>query len=234
MNIKNVLLIEDDLVLQTLICDFLEAYNYNCTAYSQPLEALSDFEKNYSKYTIVILDLGLPKMDGFDLFKKLKEIKNIPIIISTARDDIGNKIYGFELGVDDYLTKPYEPRELVLRADAILKRYDIKKEKEHKNNKELRIYNLLIDLKKHKVFLENHEIEFTKIESEIFFMFISNINKVVSREDIVNQTSLKKNTKNRTIDTHISNIRFKINDDPKKPKYIKSVWGLGYKFIYDS
>lgn len=234
MNIKNVLLIEDDLVLQRLICDFLEAYNYNCTTYSQPLEALSDFEKNYSKYAIVILDLGLPKMDGFDLFKRLKEIKNIPIIISTARDDIGNKIYGFELGVDDYLTKPYEPRELVLRADAILKRHDIKKEKEYKNNKEFEIYDLLINLNKNKVFLENHEIEFTKIESEIFFMFINNINKVVSREDIVKQTSLKKDTKNRTIDTHVSNIRFKINDNPKKPKYIKSVWGLGYKFIYNS
>ena len=232
MNIKNVLLIEDDLVLQSLICDFLEAYNYDCTGYSEPFGALNDFEKNHSKYSIVILDLGLPKMDGFDLFKKLKEIKNIPIIISTARDDIGNKIYGFELGVDDYLTKPYEPRELVLRIDAILKRFHIKSEKKYQNNKELKIYDLLIDLNKNKVFLENHEIEFTKIESEIFFMFLNNINKIVSREDIVNQTSLKKNTKNRTIDTHVSNIRFKINDDPKKPKHIKSVWGLGYKFIH--
>jgi len=231
MNMKNVLLIEDDLVLQTLICDFLECYNYACTAYSQPIEALGDFKKNHSEYVIVILDLSLPKMDGFDLFKKLKEIKDIPIIISTARDDMGNKIYGFELGVDDYLTKPYEPRELVLRIDAILKRFNIKKEKTYENNKEVKINDLLIDLNKNKVFLENYEIEFTKIELEIFFMFISNINKIVSREDIINQTSLNKNTKNRTIDTHVSNIRFKINDNPKKSKYIKSVWGLGYKFI---
>ena len=226
MSNKNVLLVEDDLALQTLIGNFLKDYNYICNIYSQPLEALKDFEENHHKYSIVILDLGLPKMDGFDLFKKLKEIKNIPIIISTARDDIGNKIYGFELGVDDYLSKPYEPRELVLRIEATLKRYE--------NEQELNIDKLLIDLNRSSVFLENQEVEFTKIESEIFFMFMKNINKIISREDIINQTSLKEDTKNRTIDMHISNIRFKINDDSKEPRYIKSVWGIGYKFINDN
>ena len=226
MNNRNVLLIEDNLELQTLIGNFLKDYNYICSIYSDPLEALKEFEENHFKYSIVILDLGLPKMDGFDLFKKLKEIKNIPIIISTARDDIGNKIYGFELGADDYLSKPYEPRELVLRIDATLKRYE--------DDDEIKINDLIIDLKKNCVFLEDHEIEFTKIESEIFFMFVDNINKVVSREDIINQTSLKEDTKNRTIDMHISNIRFKIGDDSKESKYIKSVWGIGYKFINDN
>ena len=223
---KNVLLIEDNLELQNLISVFLESYGYDCVVFSKPLEALKDFEENHNIYSIVILDLGLPGMDGFDLFKKLKEIKNIPIIISTARDDIGNKIYGFELGADDYLSKPYEPRELVLRIDAALKRYI--------NDKEIKINDLTIDLDKKRVFLENQELEFTKIESEIFFMFIENMDNVVSREGIVNQTSLKKDTKNRTIDMHVSNIRFKINDDFKETKYIKSVWGIGYKFINDN
>ena len=223
---KNVLLVEDNLELQNLISSFLKSYDYDCVVFSKPLEALKDFEENHNTYSIVILDLGLPGMDGFDLFKKLKEIKNIPIIISTARDDIGNKIHGFELGADDYLSKPYEPRELVLRIDAALKRYI--------NDKEIKINDLTIDLDKKRVSLENQEIEFTKIESEIFFMFIENMNKVVSREDIVNQTSLKKDTKNRTIDMHVSNIRFKINDDSKEAKYIKSVWGIGYKFTNDN
>jgi DNA-binding response OmpR family regulator len=223
---KNVLLIEDNTELQNPISTFLKSYNYDCFVYSQPLEALEEFKKESSKYCIVILDLGLPGMDGFDLFKKLKEIKNIPIIISTARDDIGNKIHGFELGADDYLSKPYEPRELVLRIDATLKRYT--------DDDKIKINELFIDLDKKTVFLDDHQIEFTKIESEIFFMFINNINKVVSREDILNQTSLKKDTKNRTIDMHVSNIRFKINDDSKDAKYIKSVWGIGYKFIDDN
>lgn len=226
MKNRHVLLIEDNLELQTLISNFLKDYNYTCSSYSQPLEALKEFETNHLKYAIIILDLGLPRMDGFDLFKKLKEIKNTPIIISTARDDIGNKIYGFELGADDYLSKPYEPRELVLRIDATLNRYI--------DDDVLELDELLIDINNKRAFLEEQEIEFTKIESEIFFMFIKNINKVVSREDIVNQTSLKNDTKNRTIDMHMSNIRFKINDDSKEPKYIKSVWGIGYKFINDN
>lgn len=226
MKNKKVLLVEDNIELQKLISGFLTSYNYECMVYSNPLEALEEFEINNYKYSIVILDLGLPVMDGFDLFKKLKEVRDVPIIISTARDDIGNKIHGFELGADDYLAKPYEPRELVLRIDATLKRYSSKSE--------IRINDLLIDLEKKRVLLDNQEIEFTKVESEIFFMFMDNLNKVVSREDILNQTTLKKDTKNRTIDMHVSNIRFKINDDSKESKYIKSVWGIGYKFINDN
>lgn len=226
MNNKKVLLIEDDIDLQKLINKYLESFGYQCNAYSQPLEALKEFEDNNIMYSIVILDLGLPQIDGFDLFKKLKNIKNIPIIISTARDDIGNKIYGFELGAEDYLSKPYEPRELILRMDAILKRY--------KNHEKIQINDLIIDLNKKRVYLDHNEIEFTKIELEIFFIFIQNMNKIISREDIINQTSLKEDIKNRTIDMHISNIRFKINDDSKEPKYIKSIWGIGYKFINDN
>lgn len=226
MQSKKVLLVEDDKELQVLISDFLKDYGYDCTIFSNPIKALEYFKLKYSKYSIVVLDLGLPDMDGFDLFKKLKEITEIPIIISTARDDIGNKIYGFELGVDDYLSKPYEPRELVLRIDAVLKR--------NNNSKEVVLNELTIDKNTKTVLLDNKEIEFTKVESEIFFLLIDNINKVISREDIVNQTSLKDDTKNRTIDMHISNIRFKIDDDSKEPKYIKSIWGIGYKFIDDN
>ena len=223
---KKVLLVEDDLVLQNLINEYLEEYNYLCSAFSNPIDALDAFKKKPDDFTIAILDLGLPLMDGFDLFKKLKEIKNIPILISTARDDIGNKIYGFELGTDDYLSKPYEPRELILRVEAILKRY----------NKAdfLKIHELSIDLNSSSVFLSDVEIEFTKVEKEIFLLFVNNLNKIISREDIVKETSLNDDTKNRTIDTHISNIRFKIDDDSKEPKYIKSIWGIGYKFFYDN
>lgn len=226
MQKKKVLLVEDDLELQKLISDFLDDYNYRCDVFSSPLEALEEFGLNNEGYCLVVLDLGLPGMDGFDLFKKLKEIKDIPIIISTARDDIGNKIYGFELGADDYLSKPYEPRELVLRIDAALKR--------HNSGSKIQIGDLVVDKSGKRVFLNDLEVEFTKVESEIFFMLMENTNKVVSREDIVNHTSLKEDTKNRTVDMHISNIRFKIDDNSKEPSYIKSVWGIGYKFINDN
>lgn len=223
---KNVLLIEDDLDLQNLISSFLKDYNYQCSIFGYPRKALDEFCKNSHLYDIVILDLGLPEMDGFDLFKKIKEIKNIPIIISTARDDIGNKIYGFELGADDYLSKPYEPRELVLRIESTLKRYSL--------NELIEINDLKIDKKNKRVLYDNTEIEFTKIESEIFFLLLENMNIIISRENIIKQSSLKEDTKNRTIDMHVSNIRFKINDDSKESKYIKSIWGIGYKFINDN
>ena len=218
---KKVLLVEDDLQMQSLIVDYLKDYGFIVTAFDNPKDVLEDFKLN-SDYSIIILDLMLPFMDGFDLFNKLKEIKNIPIIISTARGDIGNKIHGFELGADDYLAKPYEPRELVLRIESILKR---------NLTKSFKIGDFTIDKDSRTVLIDDYAIDFTKIEFEIFIYLIENKNKISSREQILNATSLDFNTKNRTIDMHISNIRAKIGDDSKNPKYIKSVWGIGYKFV---
>lgn len=218
---KKVLLVEDDLQMQSLIVDYLKDYGFIVTAFDNPKDVLEDFKLN-SDYSIIILDLMLPFMDGFDLFNKLKEIKNIPIIISTARGDIGNKIHGFELGADYYLAKPYEPRELVLRIESILKR---------NSTKSFKIGDFTIDKDNRTVLIDDYAIDFTKIEFEIFIYLIENKNKISSREQILNATSLDFNTKNRTIDMHISNIRAKIGDDSKNPKYIKSVWGIGYKFV---
>lgn len=218
---KKVLLVEDDLQMQSLIVDYLKDYGFIVTAFDNPKDVLEDFKTN-NDYSIIILDLMLPFMDGFDLFNKLKEIKNIPIIISTARGDIGNKIHGFELGADDYLAKPYEPRELVLRIESILKR---------NSNKSFKVGDFTIDKDNRTVLIDDYAIDFTKIEFEIFIYLVENKNKISSREQILNATSLDFNTKNRTIDMHISNIRAKIGDDSKNPKYIKSVWGIGYKFV---
>lgn len=218
---KKILLVEDDLQMQSLIVDYLKDYGFIVNAFDNPKDVLEDFKTN-NDYSIIILDLMLPFMDGFDLFNKLKEIKNIPIIISTARGDIGNKIHGFELGADDYLAKPYEPRELVLRIESILKR---------NSNKSFKVGDFTIDKDNRAVLIDDYAIDFTKIEFEIFIYLVENKNKISSREQILNATSLDFNTKNRTIDMHISNIRAKIGDDSKNPKYIKSVWGIGYKFV---
>jgi two-component system, OmpR family, response regulator len=217
---KKVLLIEDDIQMQKLIIDYLKDYSFDCIAFANPKEALESLKK--SNFSIVILDLMLPQMDGLDVLKKIKLIQDIPIIISSARGDIGNKIAGFELGADDYLAKPYEPRELVLRIEHILKK--------NKSN-QIKIDNFIIDTDNRNVMLDDYSIEFTKIEFEIFLFLVKNVNKISSREQILHATSLDENTKNRTIDMHISNIRHKIGDDSKEPMYIKSVWGIGYKFI---
>lgn len=218
---KRVLLIEDDKDMQKLIVEYLKEYDFDCVAFDQPKDVLEHFKID-NNYSIIILDLMLPEMDGFDLFKKLKQIKDIPIVISSARGDIGNKIHGFELGADDYLAKPYEPRELVLRIEHILKK-DF--------NKTINIGNFIIDKENRTVLVDNYPVDLTKIEFEIFLFLVENQNKISSREQILNVSSLDINTKNRTIDMHISNIRFKIGDDSKNPKYIKSVWGIGYKFV---
>ncbi|AGR78527.1 MULTISPECIES: response regulator transcription factor [Arcobacteraceae] len=218
---KRVLLIEDDKDMQKLIVEYLKEYDFDCVAFDQPKDVLEHFKID-NNYSIIILDLMLPEMDGFDLFKKLKQIKDIPIVISSARGDIGNKIHGFELGADDYLAKPYEPRELVLRIEHILKK-DF--------NKTINIGNFIIDKENRTVLVDNYPVDLTKIEFEIFLFLVENQNKISSREQILNASSLDINTKNRTIDMHISNIRFKIGDDSKNPKYIKSVWGIGYKFV---
>jgi DNA-binding response OmpR family regulator len=215
------MLIEDDVQMSEFIVEYLHDYHFTCDAFHHPKDALEQLQKN-PLYDIIILDLMLPMMDGFDVFKKIKNISDIPIIISSARGDIGNKILGFELGADDYLAKPYEPRELVLRIEHILK-------KQH--NTKIQLNHFVIDTQNREVLLDNYPIDLTKIEFEIFVFLVKNANKNLSREQILHATSLDFNTKNRTIDMHISNIRCKIGDDSKHPLYIKSVWGIGYKFV---
>ena len=218
---KNVLLIEDDKAMSDLIVDYLNDFNLHCTSFLHPKDAIDELNKN-KNFDIVVLDLMLPDMDGFDVFKKIKSIIDIPIIISSARGDIGNKIHGFELGAEDYLAKPYEPRELVLRIEHILKKASTDK---------IKIGDFIIDKKSKEVIVDDFSVDLTKIEFEIFMFLVENANRISSREDILNNTSLESDTKNRAIDMHISNIRYKIGDDSKNSKYIKSVWGVGYKFI---
>ena len=218
---SRVLLIEDELEMQNLIVDYLSNYGYKVVAFAKPKEALSFLEKE--SVNIIILDLMLPQMDGFDVCKEIKRTTETPIIISSARGDIGNKIMGFELGADDYLAKPYEPRELILRIEAVLKRVS--------KSSETKIGDFFIDEPNRIVKINDYEIDFTKVEFEIFLYLIKNRGKALSREQIIHSTSLPPNSKNRTVDMHISNIRYKIGDDSKNPKYIKSVWGIGYKFL---
>lgn len=220
---KKVLLIEDEVQMQALIGGYLDTYGYATTAYKDPQDALDALLIEKTPFDIVILDLMLPGMDGFDVAKAIKEKLDVPIIISSARGDIGNKIYGYEIGVDDYLEKPYEPRELVLRIEAVLRRYN--------KSAAMEIDDFVIDEGTKSLSMDGYPIDLTRIEFEIFLFLVKNRGKNVSREQIINATALEYETKARAVDMHISNIRQKIGDDAKEPRYIKSVWGIGYKFI---
>lgn len=220
---RKVLLIEDDLPLQALIRSFLTSYDFETVAYADPKKALECLLEKNEVFDIVVLDLMLPGMDGFDVAKLIKSRLDIPIIISSARTDIGNKIYGYDLGADDYLDKPYEPRELVLRIDAVLRRYSRKNE--------LVISDFTIDESNKSVMMQGYPIDFTRIEFDIFLLLLKHRGKNLSRDQIIGALGLEDEIKHRTIDMHISNIRLKIGDDAKEPRYIKSIWGIGYKFM---
>jgi len=219
-----ILLIEDDLEMQELLQDYLKNFDFEVYSFANPLEALKSLEEKNS-YDIVVLDLMLPHLDGFDVCKKIRENSNIPIIISSARGNLGDKIVAFDYGADDYLAKPYEPKELVIRINAILRRVTPKL-----HNKI--VGEFTIDEDKMQIIQDGHILELTKIEYEIFLLLLNNQNKVLSRESIAQFLGSEYiNIKDRAIDMHISNIRNKIFDDSKNAKYIKSVWGIGYKFI---
>lgn len=220
---EKILLIEDDVEMQSLICEYLQNYNFEVQAYDKPKEALLHLKANPSIYKVVVLDLMLPQMDGFDVCKQIRSMSDIHIIISSARHELSDKILGYGVGADDYLAKPYEPRELVLKINSYLRRNIATKK---------RVGDFEIDESKMEISLEGYTLDLTKIEFDILSLLLSHQGKVFSREVIFNAINgIGYNAKDRTVDMHISNLRAKIGDDPKNPKYIKSVWGIGYKMV---
>ena len=220
---EKILLIEDDLEMQSLISDYLQNYDFEVKAFDKPKEALSHLRANPSHYKVVVLDLMLPQMDGFDVCKEIHSMSDAHIIISSARNELSDKILGYGVGADDYLAKPYEPRELVLKINSFLRRNTLSKK---------RVGDFEIDEAKMEVSLEGYLLDLTKIEFDILLLLLSHQGKVFSREVIFNAINgIGYNSKDRTVDMHISNLRAKIGDDPKNPKYIMSVWGIGYKMV---
>ncbi|MCF6206557.1 MAG: response regulator transcription factor [Sulfurovum sp.] len=217
-----IMLIEDDMDMQELLKDYLINYDYEVVAFDKPVWALNELQKD-SNYSLVILDLMLPQIDGFDVCKKIRERSDIPIIISSARGGIGDKVVAYDYGADDYLSKPYEPKELVMKINAILRRLS--------NNISRKVIGEFeIDEKSMQIYQDGEPIELTQAEYRILLFLIDNRDKVVSRTTIANHLG-ESYSSDRAIDMHISNIRNKIFDDPKQSRYIKSVWGVGYKFI---
>ena len=220
---EKILLIEDDLEMSSLIGDYLQNYDFEVLAFDKPKEALAHLKAKPTQYRVVVLDLMLPQMDGFDVCKEIRSFCDAHIIISSARNELSDKILGYGLGADDYLAKPYEPRELVLKINSFLRRNTLSKK---------RVGDFEIDEAKLEVSLDGYVLDLTKIEFEILLLLLSNQGKVFSREAIFNAINgIGYNSKDRTVDMHISNLRAKIGDDPKNPTYIKSVWGIGYKMV---
>lgn len=217
-------MIEDDRELAELLTEYLSKFNISVKNFEVPSKAIKELERN-PNYDLLILDLSLPEIDGIEVCKKLVKEKDIPIIISSARSDDMDKILALELGADDYLAKPYNPRELVARIQAVLRR------KERKTSKTFVCGEFELDEEGHTVKKSGEVINLTSAEFEILSMLIKNRGRVLSRDYILDNTvNLNYDSIDRTVDVIIGRIRKKIKDDPKNPQYIQSIRGIGYKF----
>lgn len=221
---SRILMVEDDAQITELLEAYLTKYGIEVFSVSLPTVALEKLK--IEQFDLVLLDLGLPEMDGLELCKRIKtDYPDLPVIISTARADVSDKVVAFDVGADDYVSKPYEPRELVARIQATIKRYD-----RFSFHSEDEVFK--IDKVKMQISQEGRVLDLTLAEYEIFSLLLEKKHQVVSREFIVNTVNaVKWQSSDRSIDVIISRIRQKIGDDTKNPRYIKSIRGIGYKYI---
>lgn len=227
MEKKKVLIIDDDEKINSLLSQFLAKFNYITISATTPSDGLKILKT--TPPDIVILDIMLPEMDGFEVCKQIRSFSNIPVIMLTARGDVTDRIVGLEIGADDYLPKPFEPRELVARIQSIFRRLDNKKD----NGISKKTFgDMEIDYKSHTVVKSGNEINLTTLEYYSLKMFTENPGNIITREMLYEKLKgYEDESFDRAIDVLISRLRQKLGDDPKNPKYIKTIWGTGYKFI---
>lgn len=226
----NIIIIEDDKELGELVKTYLEKYNHSVSHFESPLDGLSAVEKN--DFEILILDIMLPHMDGFATLKELRKKSDLPVIMLTARGDVSDKIVGLELGADDYMPKPFEPRELLARIDAILRRSVAQTNTDSKNI--VKFKNLEINYARREAFLNSENLDLTTAEFELLDIFVKKKGIVLSRDDIMNNLQgVDANVFSRSIDINVSRLRNKLKDTSKEARFIKTVWGKGYIFIGD-
>jgi DNA-binding response OmpR family regulator len=223
---KSILIIDDDTKLNDLISTFLTKYNFKCDTSEFPSDGIVKLKKN--NYDLLILDIMLPEMDGFEVCKVIRKDSNIPIIMLTARGEVTDKIIGLELGADDYLPKPFEPRELLARITSILRRSEGKL----KNLQQIKFKSLLIDFNKRSALINKKDLELTSTEFELLTLFAKNNGKTLSRDEIMQDTrGISWESYNRSVDVMVSRLRNKLkNYSPQKEDYIKTVHSVGYMF----
>jgi two-component system, OmpR family, response regulator len=220
-------MIEDDLELAQIITDYLKSFDIDVTTTDSPYNGLSmlDLDKSYE---LLILDLTLPEIDGLELIPKIREKSQIPIIISSARDDILDKVMGLERGADDYLPKPYNPRELQARIKTILKRVDSKSQTNKTNE------NQIFELKESdmQITFKGVALTLTLAEYDILKLLIQRNKGVVSREDFIyTSNNIEDDSSLKNIDVIISRIRTKLSNIDNSRQFIRSVRGIGYQLI---
>lgn len=222
MSDVTVLVVDDESRMRKLIKDFLMQKGYGILEAGDGEEALQVFEENRNKIKLILLDVMMPKLDGWSVLRQIRQTSKIPIIMLTARGEEQDELFGFELGVDEYISKPFSPKILVARVEAILKRTN-------PEEKKLKDYGgIVIDSEGRTVSVDGKLIEMSLREYELLKYLVDNENIALSRDKILNNVwNYDYYGDSRTIDSHIKKIRHKLG---KKGKYIQTIRGIGYKF----
>ena len=223
MGDATILVVDDESRMRKLIKDFLIQKNYNILEAEDGEKALKTYEENKEKIDLILLDVMMPKLDGWSVLRNIRqENKKLPIVMLTARAEEQDELFGFELGVDEYITKPFSPKILVARVEAILKRAK-------PDAKELKSYDgIVIDNEGRTVTVDGKQVELSFREYELLKYLLDNENIALSRDKILNTVwNYDYYGDSRTIDSHIKKIRHKLG---KKGKHIQTIRGIGYKF----
>lgn len=228
-NMSKILIVEDELSIAELEKDYLELSSFEVDIETDGQNGL---ERVLSEdYDMLILDLMLPEIDGFEICKRVREEKNIPILMVSAKKDDIDKIRGFGLGADDYITKPFSPSELVARVKAHLARYDRLVGSSMPENDIIEIRGIKIDKTARRVYVNGEEKAFTTKEFDLLTFLASHPNRVFKKEELFNKIwDMESIGDIATVTVHIKKIREKIEFDTSKPQYIETIWGVGYRF----
>lgn len=225
MTQQTVLVVDDEKRIVNLLRAYLEDVGYRVITAPNGREAL--FAARHEKPDCIVLDLMMPEMDGWEFTRRIRQESDVPVIMLTARVEDMDKVLGLELGADDYVTKPFSPREVVARVRAVLRRAG----REPTEPAVLRAGDLVLDQGAHEVSLAGKPVELTPTEFDLLAALMSRAGRAMSRLELLDATQGDAyEGYERTIDVHIKNLRRKIEPDPKDPRYVLTVFGVGYKF----
>jgi DNA-binding response OmpR family regulator len=225
---KTILVVDDEPKIATLARDYLEHAGFAVLTASDGTSALATIRQR--RPDLVVLDLGLPGLDGLDVTRELRRDSTIPIVMLTARDDELDKLLGLELGADDYLTKPFSPRELVARVRAVLRRAD----RPPDAAETIRAGDVVLDLPRMRAEVGGTAVELTPTEFQVLATLAARPGRIFTRAQLLDALhGVAFETYERAIDSHIKNLRRKIEPDPRRPRYVLTVYGIGYRFADD-
>lgn len=222
-----ILVVEDDIKIQKIIADSLQREGYAVSSCSNGREALRKAQSESPD--LIILDLRLPELDGLEVCRRIRKTGSVPLIIVSARGEESDKVAGFTLGADDYITKPFSPTELLLRVNAVLRR--TREHREENRQERIFTHSLIIDRSSRSVELEGRPVGLTAREFDLLWILASNPNRVFSRDQLLNLVWKDEfETDPATVTVLVGRLRQKLEKKPDSPELIKTVWGVGYKF----